>query len=207
MDLIHHLDKLMPDYLSDTQKSRLRDGLKQFNDDSVINKNYTHFYSQRKNEIFLQGDLIKQLRFPSFNYDDGSYKKRYFDAVIISNTCDIDGANKTSIPKNVLLAKAIPLNEYISELENIGISNLSDKIRHLKNQMFSNLLYLPVTKSSIEYVVLLDDISQVSKDELNQLVGDIESNRIEALDYFGYYLFIFKLSYHLCRMPQEDYRK
>tara|TARA_R110000868_G_scaffold33567_8_gene121650 strand:- start:1186 stop:1809 length:624 start_codon:yes stop_codon:yes gene_type:complete len=206
MDFIEKLDALMPDYLTDENKNRLREGLRQFTNESIISKNYTDFYSTTQYDFFLQGDLIRQLRFPVFDFKKGNYSKKYFDALVVSNTCDIDKNNNQKIPKEVLLAKAIPLDEYILDLKKINVEKIDEKIIQIKKQFYSNLLYLPPTKNSKEYIVLLDDICQISRQELNNLMDDIPNNRIDVLDHFGYYLFVFKLSYHLCRLPEEHYR-
>jgi len=208
MDFLDKLDTLIPDYLSEERKNRLKDGLKQFRNKDVSPKLYTDFYSKRTYDFFLQGDLLRQLRFPIFDYKSGTYSKKYLDAIIISNTCDIDNGNKREIIKRVILAQAIPLKEYIKDLEKNQVNNLDEKVKQIRNQLYTNLLYLPPTLSSKEdYIVLLDGISEISIEELNSLLDDLPSNRIEVLDHFGYYLFIFKLSYHLCRLPESHYRK
>ena len=91
-------------------------------------------------------------------------------------------------------------------MKKINVEKIDEKIIQIKKQFYSNLLYLPPTKNSKEYIVLLDDICQISRQELNNLMDDIPNNRIDVLDHFGYYLFVFKLSYHLCRLPEEHYR-
>lgn len=206
MSFIEKLDSLIPQYLSAERKNRLREALKQFIGNQVKDKNYTDFYSLRKYNSFLQGDLINQLRFPVFNIKDGNYYKKYFNAILISNSCDMDDSNNPAVSKNIIISKIIPFNEYLKDLEKFNLIDIEDRINNIKNQRYTNLIYLPPTKDSTEYIVFLDNLSQITKEELVPLKTDIDINRIEILDYFGYYLFIFKLSYHFCRLPEDQHR-
>ena len=106
----------------------------------------------------------------------------------------------------MLLAQAIPLNKYISELKNLSLSNVEEIIEQIKRQHYSNLFYLPSIGAKGEYIVPLDFISQISIEELDMLKSDFNNNRIAILDQFGFYLFMFKLSFHFCRLPETQYR-
>ncbi|MEP5611451.1 MAG: hypothetical protein ABJP45_04345, partial [Cyclobacteriaceae bacterium] len=57
-----------------------------------------------------------------------------------------------------------------------------------------------------EYIAYLDDTSNITIEELGLLKENLSENRIASLDFFGYYLFVLKLSYHLCRLPEETDR-
>jgi hypothetical protein len=91
-------------------------------------------------------------------------------------------------------------------LKELAVENAAEILTQIKNQQFSNILYLPPNKEKNEYLAYFDDLSIIEKEELNILKEEIIFNRIESLDYFGYYLFIFKLSYHFCRVPEETER-
>jgi hypothetical protein len=204
---IDELFKLIPPDLTEQKKGRLRDGLRQFSESNTSqDKYYTDFYLSPSLNYFLQGDLIKELRFATFNNTTGQYEKRYFDALLISNTCDVDESNKNTVTKKVVLAKLIPLDAFVASLKELEVANAADILTQIKNQQYSNILYLPVTKEKNEYLAYFDDLSTIEKEELNALKEDISTNRIESLDYFGFYLFIFKLSYHFCRLPEETER-
>ena len=88
----------------------------------------------------------------------------------------------------------------------LAVENAADILTQIENQQFSNILYLPPNKEKNEYLAYFDDLSTIEKDELNALKEEIILNRIGSLDCFGYYLFIFKLSYHFCRLPEETER-
>lgn len=95
---------------------------------------------------------------------------------------------------------------FIESLSENGVKNSADIITQIKNQQYSNVIYLPPTKSNEEYLAYFDDLSVIDIDELNTLKDEITTNKIESLDYFGYYLFIFKISHHFCRLPEESQR-
>ena len=57
-----------------------------------------------------------------------------------------------------------------------------------------------------EYFCHLDKAFWFPTEELNAYQKDIDQTRIASLDYFGYYLFLVKLSYHFCRLPEEKQR-
>lgn len=204
---IEELEKLLPPELADKKKGRLRDGLHQFSDPyKSQDKFYTDFYLPISRSYFLQGDLLREMRFPLFNKNSGQYEKFYFDALILSNTCDIDESNKKTVSKKVVLAKLVPVDTFIESMRELGVENAAEILTQIKNQQCSNIIYLPTTRDKKEYLAYLDDLGIVEKEEVNVLKEDITDNRIESLDYFGYYLFIFKLSYHLCRLPEETER-
>lgn len=204
---IDEINKLIPPDLTEQKKGRLREGLRQFSEsNNSQDQYYTDFYLPSSLNYFLQGDLIRELRFPIFNIVTGQYEKQYFDALLISNTCDVDESNKNTVTKKVVLAKLIPVNLYVASLKELAVENAANILTQIKNQQFSNILYLPPNKEKNEYLAYFDDLSIIEKEELNALKGEITLNRIESLDYFGYYLFIFKLSYHFCRLPEETER-
>lgn len=204
---IDELEKLLPPELTDQKKGRLREGLVQFSDPyKSQDKFYTDFYLPGSHDYFLQGDLIREMRFPSFNRETGQYQKLYYDALILSNTCDVDESNRRTLRKKVVLAKLITVEMFIESMRELEIENAAEILTQVKNQQYSNIIYLPPSKDNIEYLAYLDDLSIVEKEEINSLKEDILVNRIESLDYFGYYLLIFKLSYHLCRLPEETER-
>lgn len=201
---LEKIEALFPKELSEQRKGRLRDGLKQFLSTNANSKIYTDFYISETHDYFLQGDLINDLRFPSWDGESKNYVKSYFNVVVISNSCDIDEANQSQrdIPKQVLTAKLFKLSDFEEGLIQNHVENYDNIIKSLKNQEHSNLMYFPPI-NGVEYIAFLDELSWVTNDELNLLKSNIQENRIASLDLFGYYLFMFKLSYHLCRLPEE----
>ena len=202
--VLEKIEAHFPKELSEQKKGRLREGLNQFTSTNSSSKVYTDFYLTTGYDYFLQGDLINELRYPVWDNERKNYEKNYFNVVIISNSCDIDEANQNQrdIPKKVLIAKLFELSDFKEGLIQNEVENTENIIRSLKNQEHSNLMYFPPI-NGIEYVAFLDELSWITNDELNLLKNNIQENRIASLDLFGYYLFMFKLSYHLCRLPEE----
>lgn len=108
--------------------------------------------------------------------------------------------------KQCLFAPLIEFQEYLKDLELAGYDNekLGQFCKAVKAQLVSNLFYLPmIQKEEKEYVVFLDNIFWFPASELNAYMERIQENRMASLSHFGYYLFILKLSYHLCRLPEQ----
>jgi len=202
---IDDIKSLLPQELSEQKKGRLITALKQFHSKDIAQKNYTDFYSTSSFSYFLQGDLVKDLRFPSWDDESGTFEKVYHNVVLISNTCDMDENNPRDIPKQVMIAKLIELDKFENALHELEVTNSDVIINNVKSQHYSNIIYLPFTKDA-EYIAYLDEISWISLEELKALKKDIDMNRISILDHFGFYLFVFKLSYHLHRLPEATDR-
>jgi hypothetical protein len=203
---------ILPNYLVEPEKSRLLNALKQFTpEERGGNIDYSNFYRNHQSSFFLQSDLIKEIRFASWDEDTAEYIKSYTDAIIISNTCDLSFENKRDLNvKECLFAPLLDFNLYLEDLRNGGYGE--DKIKtfskNVKAQLYSNIFYLPeYFKEKKEYIVLLDNIFWFPTNELNSYLGEIDENRITSLTHFGYYLFILKISYHLCRLPEQCYRE
>jgi hypothetical protein len=204
--------RLLPSYLTDLEKGRLLKALEQFKEDkgkAWNSKFNTNFYTHRKYDFFLQGDLIRQVRYAVWNKDKKCFDKIYLDAMILSNTCDLDLSNGRNIPKEVVLAPIVRYSQYTQKLsERLGVKDLSTNLHEsIKGQVYSSLLYLPTTPYTNEdFICHLDKAFWFPTEELNSYLPEIDQNRIASLDYFGYYLFLVKLSYHFCRLPEEKQR-
>jgi hypothetical protein len=202
------LDKIIPAYLVDGGKNRLKEALEQFAPEhrgKVIN--YESFYKDYGHAYFMQADLIKEIRMSIWKEADAIFDKGYTDAIIISNTCDISAENEHKAnSKQCLFAPIVDFALYVENLQKDGYSGekLDQFIGTVRAQMVSNLFYLPSAHGvNNEYVVMLDRIFWFPVNELNSYIDEINKNRMASLSHFGYYLFIMKLSYHLCRLPEQ----
>lgn len=104
-------NQLLPRYLSDPDKGRLKAALKQFKPEHRGKDiSYDQFYSNYGFDYFLQGDVLGEIRLSVWNKKERAYSKGYVDAIIISNSCDISFENerKTNI-KECLFAPIISL--------------------------------------------------------------------------------------------------
>ena len=149
---IDEINKLLPPDLSEQKKGRLREGLRQFTQQNISqDKFYTDFYLPTSLNYFLQGDLLRELRFPTFNNATGQYQKQYFDALLISNTCDVDESNKNTVTKKVVLAKLIPLNLYVASLKELAVENAAEILTKLKisNSLISSTYHQIKKKMNI----------------------------------------------------------
>ncbi|MCU0439344.1 MAG: hypothetical protein MUC49_15735 [Raineya sp.] len=200
-------------YLSDTDKGKLRAGLEQFHPksekrvgQSLPAKYYTDFYLENTPTHFLQGDILTSIRHPIFDSKTKLYLSKETAAIIISNTCDINIDDKNrDIPKQVLFAPLTKFSNFSKKLENHP--NRDNILTNIKNQQNSNVFYLPPNKKNgLEYIALLDRVFWYPTDELNLSKEKTISDRVASLDMFGFYLFILKVSYHLCRLPEDDPR-
>ena len=120
--------RFLPTYLTNEEKGRLNQALEQFKEERGkiwSQKHTTHFYSQKKFDFFLQGDLLSQIRYPAWNKQDKTFDKVYVNAIILSNTCDLDLANDRAITKEVVLA---PITEYPLFIKKLALRLGSDAV-------------------------------------------------------------------------------
>ncbi len=209
------LERLLPDYLSKAEKGRLLMALSQFHEQSAgkpaawSGKFHTNFYHWTNFDFFLQGDLLRSIRQPSWNSETNRFEKIFAHSLILSNTCDMDLSNERVVPKEVVLAPLTPLQDFVEELREIvrDEKRLETIVHGIKAQTYSNAFYLPPAPGTqLEFVCFLDNAFWFPTEELNSYLPDLAQTRIASLDYFGYYLFLVKLSYHFCRLPEEKQR-
>lgn len=227
---IEEVSRRFPAYLSEIDKGRLQNALKDFSSNSKkesiggsaekalslteSQKLYSHFYLRDSPEYLLQADVIESIRRPIWISDRtdplfATYDKDYIRALMISNTCDIDVADKDRyIPKEVSFVPIVPMSDYIDSIQaDHRIRPQVDSIKEsLRNQQYSNLFYLPSGKDFEEHIALLDQPFWYPSDELSEILSAVIANRVVSLSQWAYYLFVLKLSYHLCRLPEADDR-
>ena len=209
------LERLLPDYLSKAEKGRLLMAMEQFHEQSArkpatwSSKFYTNFYLSKNFDYFLQGDLLRGIRQPNWEPVADSFEKIYANALILSNTCDMDLSNERIIPKEIVLAPLTPFSDFVEELHFIlgDKKRLDSIVLGIKAQTYSNVFFLPPAPgTNIEFVCFFDNVFWFPTEELNSYLPGLAQTRIASLDYFGYYLFLVKLSYHFCRLPEEKQR-
>jgi len=211
MSFAESLDSIFPTYLVDADKNRLKNALRQFTRDNLGKEfDYSQFYRDYQCPYFLQADLVREIRFPQWSEAELAYSKRYTNAVILSNTCDLSPDNKHDHnDKQCLCAPLLEFDEYIQDLKeaHFDTGKIDSYSKAIQSQQISNLVYLPaLSEKDNGFIVLLDQIFWFPTEELNSYLPDIHENRIMSLDRFGHYLMVLKLSYHLCRLPEEDER-
>ncbi len=190
----------LPKYLSADSYRELIEGLKSFpaNMDSRFYTNYL------KDRIIYQGDGITSL--PTINFD--TMERKDCLSIVLSNTCDIDAANKRLFNSQIVYAPIIELKKYKCILEQSGIS--AEKIeRHIESarvQELTQILYLPQFGESFnESIVFMDRIFNVDNRFLDR--GNLNDSRVFSLSDYGAYVFLLKLSIHFTRIQDRVDRR
>ncbi len=183
----------IPYYLTQEQKEGFKKALSDFN--SATGPRY---YSTKEFDYLLQGDGISGLPTCSLN-GPGINKIR---GIVLSNTCDISQDNPRILPAKLIFAPIIKLSKLEQLLLDNSVSqqSLTDISRSIREQEMSSIFYLPpIPNEKEEYVALLDDLHTVSVKNID----DDECVKLFTLDLFGFYFFVFKLSFHFCRLHEE----
>jgi hypothetical protein len=209
------LSDFIPSYLSPQVKERLKQGLHDFyyrisSEDG--GRNYEGFYSMEGNDFpkyLMQSDLLNSIKTVDWDTDKNDFISGFYRAMLVSNTCDITEENVRSTNiKNALFAPIIPVKEVLDSFaEEFNPDQVKGFYNSLKKQEHSNLFYLPPNhKNGKDYIVFLDKIHWLPASELTPLTLDLNKSRFISLSTWGYYLFVLKLSFHLCRLEEYDGR-
>lgn len=186
----------IPYYLTEEQKEGLLKALSNFIKDPLKE---TDYYSYGQKEELLQGDAWHKLQVR----DLATGEKGSILGIILSNTCDINPDNKRDLPANIIFAPIIPLSSYVDLLEKAGIEpdKIRNKVTSIKEQKVTTIFFLPAGSGlQIDSIALFDRIftmpAKLFESEKDKL-------KMFTLGYFGFYLFIFKLSIHFCRFHEN----
>ncbi|MCA0405301.1 MAG: hypothetical protein LCH39_04025 [Proteobacteria bacterium] len=125
--------------------------------------------------------------------------------IVISNSCDISVDNKRHRAPRVIFSPIIKLSAFEKRLIDLGIENkrIEDILSSIRRQHSTNTFYLPAEAPlEFESVVFFDDMHSMPLSDYN-----IESkSKIFTLTMAGFYLLIFKLSIHFCRLQENVIR-
>lgn len=197
-------EELLPSYLHDLSKNRIRNALSQFSKEGAID--YSDFYSSKKQSFLMQSDLLHSVQGIMWNEDSGNVESAYNPAMLISNSCDITLENIRSInKKDALFAPVTLLEEYVDDCRknDINEQQIASFLTTLKRQEYSNLFYLPPNQiNGREYYVRLDRIYWTPISFLQTAMSDLHEARFISLSHWAWYLFIVKISLHICRVPE-----
>ncbi len=184
----------IPYYLSDPQKQKLVEALEQF---EKFHGNCDYFLNRYSDEL-LQGDGWTKLRIRRFDSgEDGSIL-----GIILSNTCDVSHENPRDLPVKITFAPIIPLAKYIDLLKIKGVDpdKIHNKVSSIEKQTVSNIFFLPAAGYLKEsHIALLDEVYTMP---VKIFESESEKTKAFTLSMFGFFLFIFKLSYHFCRFSE-----
>lgn len=186
------VEEFLPHYLTDDQKRSLADAMNSFDDRSNL---YT---SQFQGEM-LQGDCWDGLPF----YDYSSGKLASVKGVILSNSCDIDPANKRDEPIHLTYVPLLRLEPYLQRLAEAGFSKdkIKGKASAIRGQRVTNIIYFPSSQQGLseECFACLDRVSSIPSGGYFPIDG---RRKIFTLNQFGHYLLSFKMSIHFCRLHE-----
>lgn len=154
-------------------------------------------------EEMLQGDGWRG--FQLFMFASGD--RRSVRGLVLSNSCDVDPDNPRDVPARMVFAPLAKLSVYEDLLRRSGIAEarVDDKVASIKSQKTTNIFYLPASGPLDEdYVVRLDDAHSMPV-AAHTAAGDRE--KLFTLSNTGFYMLVFKLSVHFCRLHEKENRK
>jgi len=187
----------LPHYLSADSQKELFQELKSFpnNIDHRVYSNYSD-----DDELIYQGDGYKEMLMVNLP----SAEIRNWPAMVISNTCDLDLANRRISDIRVLYAPIMDLDKYKRMLlvkAKYSVVKIYEHIGSIRNQHISHIFYLPKGQGlNYEGIVFLDRIINCSRNTIDK--SFIKSNRLFMLSNYGLYLFLVKLSINFTRIRE-----
>jgi hypothetical protein len=185
----------IPYYLTKPQKEALAAGLSEFEKTLTI----TPFSIAKYAKNILQGDSWSG--FEIFLFADGS--RRNIRGLILSNSCDLDRQNKRDLATNITFVPLIRLSRYCENLTSHGIAEarIQQSIKDIKAQKITSLFYVPKTDGiEEESIAILSDAHTMPLDAFESAP---KRKKLLTLSQVAFYLFIFKLSVHFCRMHEN----
>jgi hypothetical protein len=145
----------------------------------------------------LQGDGWRG--FQIFSFKSGSVNAAR--GIVLSNSCDVSAENARVLPPNVTFAPIVKLSKIVERFEAHGLDGekVASRLTDIKAQRVTSMFYLPADGMLDEdHVVLLDDLHSMPVEVHQKAV-----EKLFTLSMAGFYLFIFKLSVHFCRLHED----
>jgi len=150
-----------------------------------------------KNTI-LQGDGWSGFRVFSFEKGKCSNDEQ---GIVLSNSCDMSSENKRTISPKITFAPVVKLSRLRAQFERSGIEEkqIDSKLQAIRSQSVTNIFYLPKEGPlDDEHVVLLDDLHSMPV-----IAHQKKATKLFTLSMAAFYLFVFKLSIHFCRLHEN----
>lgn len=188
----------LPKYLSAENYETLIKELDDF-PENIDNRMYT---TVAEENLICQGDVISGLPCVDIDRLDRGIKNK--DCVVLSNTCDIDINNKRMFKSRLMYAPLIELKKYRAVLfaHNAGTEQQIDShIKSIKEQHVSQILYLPESARFKESIVFLDRTLNIDNRNIDRMA--LKDRRLVSLSDYGFYMLLFKISVHFCRLQEK----
>ena len=186
----------LPKYLSEENYQTLLGELKSF-PDNIDKRFYTSSLDQT---VLFQGDGYDIL--PVVDLAHMERGSKYKPALIISNTCDMDLSNKRFYPSSIMYAPLISIDKYKMTLLSSEISEtkIETHLSDIRKQRVSSILYLPADSKIQESIVFLDRVYNIDNRFIDRKT--LSLHRLFSLSDYGFYLLMFKMSVHFCRIRE-----
>lgn len=196
MTLDEKLAIYLPKYLSADNYRRLLDELKCF-PNNINGCMYSHNVEEK---LLYQGDVIDLM--PVVNVEDINKGEKKCACIILSNTCDINPENERLFHSRIMYAPLISIEKYTNVLNRQQVSpqKINEHIRAIKNQELTQIIYLPKTQKFDESIVFLDRTLNIKSDCIDR--NSLDKLRLSSFSDYGFYLFLFKISVHFCRIME-----
>jgi hypothetical protein len=147
----------------------------------------------------LQGDAWEKVDF----VDVDRLTKSRIRTVVLSNTCDTSRENRRAVPIMLAISPLVRLSRYTKLAEDEGLSGngLVAHVDAIRKQDVTNIFYFPAEgRLDDEYIVRFDIIQSQAPTTFS---ANVEKKRLVTLSQAAFWLFLVKLSTHLCR-PKEN---
>ncbi len=192
------LQQQIPYYLTAEDRQTLVKELQAVASGETVNYFLSSYHDSFKDSM-LQGDGWRG--FQLFLFDTG--ERRSVRGLVLSNSCDVDPANRRDVPARVVFAPLVRLSTYQKLLIASGIKagKIEEKIRSIKEQKVTNIFYLPAGSTLGEdYIVRFDEVQSMT------MAGHAASDnreKIFTLNNTGFYMLVLKISVHFCRLQEN----
>jgi len=190
---VDDIKNFFPEYLTDSKKTELADALERFNSST------SPLYTTQNAADLLQGDVWSGLEIIDFESAD----RKWLHGIVLSNSCDVDDENRRHIPPSIVVAPIIKLLNLKKLLLDSGIDKavVESKVTAMEKQQITNIFYLPTAFCLNEpHIVLLDQVHSIP---LSKFKEKKDKKKLFSLNLLGFYIFIFKLSMHFCRLHEN----
>ena len=196
------LQQHIPHYLTSEDKKVLVGELNAIASGNAVDYTLSSFRDSFE-DVMLQGDGWTGFRLFDFESDE----LRSVRGLVLSNSCDVDLNNTRDVPSRVIFAPLVKLASYERLLITNGIdrSKVEEKVRSIRAQKTSNVFYLPAGGGLEEdYIVRLDEVHSMP---VSVHGGDRSRQKKFTLNNTGFYMLVFKLSVHFCRLQEKVGRR
>ena len=183
------IQKYLPQYLSNDAKEALKNSLDNF-PNNLENMIMTEDVFNEYKSKLLQSDIVECKNI---------YDWRNAKVMIISNSCDNSSENKRKFPICVSFVVILSLEKMERTFKKNGKDeqSINSQIDAIKKQQVTNMFYLPD-----DTVALLDRTMHLYYSKFSEAM----INKIASLSNYGFYAFLFKLSYHFTRLREGTQR-